>query len=178
MDKENQEFVELNPWEIQIPSGYGRRKECRNRIAELAQSMSLHGLLHPLVVQRDKNCGFVLVAGARRLQAAKEADFQKVSCLVKTGCSGLTSLAENLHREDLDPIDKANAYHSSICEMGVTQKAFAQKIGKSEASISATLSLRNLRPEIIERHQLWPASSIASRTGVELLAATKIAIQR
>jgi ParB/RepB/Spo0J family partition protein len=152
MDNDKQHFVDLNPAEIQIVSDHGRRTESRKGIDALAHSISLYGLLHPPVVQRDKNGGIVLVAGARRLHAAREAGFQKVTCLVKHGCSGLTSLAENLHREDLDPIDKADAFYRTICEIGATQKAFAQIIGKSEASVSATLSLRNLRPEIAARH--------------------------
>jgi ParB/RepB/Spo0J family partition protein len=138
---------------IRIPTDRFRQTKNENGTTELTRSFSAHGQLQPILVKRDKVGCYEVVAGTRRLQAAMQAGFQKVTCMLRDEYTSLTSLEENLQREKLDPLDKAEAYYNTIIEMGWNQKVLAEKLGKSEASVSATLSLRNLAPEIKAKHR-------------------------
>lgn len=120
-------------------------------LRELADSIREHGIIQPLIVSRDDNGGFRLVAGERRLQAARLAGLDTVPVVIREAVdSQLLELAliENIQRADLNAIEEANAYRRLIDEYGMTQEEAAQRVGKSRTAVANALRLLNLESEI------------------------------
>lgn len=124
------------------------------RLHELAQSISTHGMIQPLIVSFGRVPDtYILVAGERRLRAARIAGLDSVPVVVKdVAPQALLELAlvENLVREDLSPLEEAQAYRQLIEEFGLTQAAVAERVGRSRASVTNTLRLLNSPDEIRE----------------------------
>ena len=121
-------------------------------LQELAASIQEHGVLQPLVV-RPKGEGYELIAGERRLRAAKLAGLKKVPIVVRqaTNQDSLElALIENVQREDIGPMEKARAYRRLMDEFELTQEEVAQKVGKARASVANTVRLLKLPAEIQE----------------------------
>jgi ParB family chromosome partitioning protein len=115
-------------------------------LEELAASIRQLGVLQPLLVRPQDN-GFELVAGERRLRAAKRAGLSSVPVVVvETDREGSLerALVENLHREDLNPIEEAAAYRQLLEEGGLTQQALADRLGRSRVAITNALRLLEL----------------------------------
>ncbi|KAA0237043.1 MAG: ParB/RepB/Spo0J family partition protein [Chloroflexi bacterium CFX7] len=120
-------------------------------LRELADSIREHGIIQPLIVSRDENGGFRLVAGERRLQAARLAALDTVPVIIREAAdSQLLELAliENIQRADLNAIEEANAYRRLIDEYGMTQEEAARRVGKSRVAVANALRLLNLEAEI------------------------------
>ncbi len=120
---------------------------------ELAASIQQHGVLQPLVVSRLNSTGYQLIAGERRLRAAKLAGLQAVPVVIKEVSAQQQlelALIENVQRADLDPIEEARAYAVLEDQFGLKQGEIAQRVGKSRATISETLSLLKLPHEVQE----------------------------
>lgn len=120
-------------------------------LAELAASVREHGILQPLVVSRRVSeasaVTYQLIAGERRLRAARAAGLRRVPVLVRESSpQGLLELAliENVQRADLSPLEEAAAYRGLIDEFGLTQEALSERVGKSRAAIANTLRLLSL----------------------------------
>lgn len=129
-----------------------RRRFPTQELQELAESIKEQGLIQPLIVRRDAD-GFELVAGERRLRACKLAGFERVPILVKklTDAQMIEmSIVENIQREDLNPMETAEAYHRLMHEFGLTQEQASQRVGKSRSSVANFLRLRQLPEEIKE----------------------------
>jgi ParB family transcriptional regulator, chromosome partitioning protein len=127
-----------------------RRRFSAEELRELAESIKEQGLIQPLIVRRDAD-GFELVAGERRLRACKLAGFERVPILVKklTDAQMLEmSIVENIQREDLNPMETADAYHQLMDQFGLTQEQASQRVGKSRSSVANFLRLRQLPDEI------------------------------
>lgn len=132
-------------------------------LAELADSIRSYGILQPLTVRRTES-GYELVAGERRLRAAKMAGERQVPCLVaRVGeeDSALLALMENLQRRDLDCWEEAEAIARLITTYNLTQEQAAEKIGKSQSAVANKLRLLRLsravrdslrQKELSERH--------------------------
>lgn len=121
------------------------------RLRELAESIREHGIIQPLVVSRDDAGGYRLIAGERRLQAARLAGLPSVPVVVREATdSELLELAliENIQRADLNPIEEANAYRRLIDEYGLTQEDAARRVGKGRATVANALRLLALEHEI------------------------------
>ena len=119
-------------------------------LEEMAASMREVGVLQPIVVT-DTGSGLVLIAGERRWRAAKRAGLATIPAVVReaTGSSTLVeALVENVQRQDLSPMEEANAYHHLLENYGMTQEQVADRVGKSRPAISNTLRLLQLPPEI------------------------------
>ncbi len=119
-------------------------------LEELAASMREVGVLQPIVVT-DTGSGLVLIAGERRWRAAKRAGLATIPAVVReaTGSSTLVeALVENVQRQDLSPMEEANAYHHLLENYGMTQEQVADRVGKSRPTISNTLRLLQLPSEI------------------------------
>ncbi|MDH3356365.1 MAG: ParB/RepB/Spo0J family partition protein [Desulfobacteraceae bacterium] len=121
-----------------------------NELEEMARSIHQQGIIQPLLVRKDSN-GYELIAGERRLRAAKKAGLKQVPVLVKT----ITdidmlemSIVENVQRSDLNPIEEAEAYHRLITEFGLTQDQAAERVGKSRSAVANFLRLRQLPEQI------------------------------
>jgi ParB family transcriptional regulator, chromosome partitioning protein len=120
------------------------------RLAELAESIRRQGIIQPIVVEKNGD-RYMIVAGERRFRAAKIAGLAEVPVVVAAyGAEKrrLVSLIENLQREDLDPIEEAEAYRSLIEQSTLTQETLAEQIGKSRAAVANSLRLLNLSDEI------------------------------
>jgi ParB family chromosome partitioning protein len=119
-------------------------------LQELAESIKAQGVLQPLLV-RKRDSGYELVAGERRLRAAIKAGLEKVPVVVKSVSDAEMleiSIVENIQREDLNPIEEAEAYHRLINEFDLTQDQAAARVGKSRSAVANFLRLRNLPQEI------------------------------
>lgn len=117
-----------------------------NALKELSESIKKHGLLQPIVVV-EKDDGYMLIAGERRLRATKLAGFSEIKSIVADFESqNLRELAliENIQRENLNPIELANAYNELICEYKITQEELSNIIHKSRVQITNTMRLLNL----------------------------------
>lgn len=117
-------------------------------LAELSQSIKEKGVIQPVVIRRDENGSIFLVAGERRLRAAKQAGLEKIPAILTKGNPIEISLIENLQREDLKPIEEAEALGRMIDEYNYTQEQLALAIGKARTTITETLSLRKLPEEV------------------------------
>jgi len=126
------------------------------RLQELADSMREHGVVQPVLVRRSSAGYYELVAGERRWRAAQIAGLSHIPAIVRDlddEAAMEIALIENLQREDLNPIDEANAYRLLLDKFGLTQEQLAAKIGKSRPQIANTLRLLSLEPEIREMLQ-------------------------
>eukprot|EP01156_Anaeramoeba_ignava_P013891 Anaeramoba_ignava/a607726_18.p2 GENE.a607726_18~~a607726_18.p2 ORF type:complete len:302 (-),score=51.68 a607726_18:985-1890(-) len=122
-------------------------------LSELATSIKEQGILQPIIVEEVGDNQYSIVAGERRYRAAKLANLEKVPVIVKklTNLNRLEiALIENIQREDLNPIEEANAYNHLLNETGLTQEQLATKIGKSRSAISNSMRLLQLPSNIQE----------------------------
>ena len=121
-------------------------------IEELAQSIREKGILQPLVVrQRQRGEGYELIVGERRWRAAQRAGLKKVPILLKEATDQEVlelALIENLQREDLNPLEEAEAYQRLITEFAYTQEVLAQRIGKDRSSVANIMRLLKLPSEV------------------------------
>lgn len=140
-----------------VPNPYQPRREFSEAgLVSLAESIRQYGVLQPLVVSRadvEKPEGglesaYELIAGERRLRASKLAGLKQIPVVIRQGESNLTKLElaiiENLQREDLNAIDRANALQKLIDEFGISHAECAAKIGKSREYVSNSLRLLSL----------------------------------
>lgn len=135
-------------------SGQPRQRFVDERLEELAQSIREHGLLEPLVVRRRKDDLFEIIAGERRWRASQRAGLKEVLVVVRDVSSADAfelALIENIQREDLDPIEFAEALDRLIKEHGYTQESLAQKIGKDRSTIANALRLLRLPQQVRSR---------------------------
>src|SRR6266571_3313501 len=122
-------------------------------IQELAASIKSTGVLQPVLVRQIGNEGYQLVAGERRLRAARVAGLERIPALVRNVSEREMlelALVENVQREDLNPIDEANAYRALVEKVGLTHDQISERVGKQRASITNSLRLLTLPPEVRE----------------------------
>lgn len=138
---------------IVVKGNQPRKTFNQESIEEMAESIKEHGVLQPLLVRPMDNGKYELVAGERRLRASMLAGLEMVPVVIKemddpAACEA--ALIENLQRENLNPIEEANAYREMLDQYGYTQEDLACKIGKSRAHIANTVRLLNLPEEVRE----------------------------
>jgi ParB family chromosome partitioning protein len=127
-----------------------RRSFDANKIEELAESIRSTGIIQPLIV-RKSSPGYELIAGERRWKAAFKAGLKKVPVIIKDVSDDEVlklSLIENLQRENLNPIEEADAYLRLIEEFNLSQESLAKIVGKDRSTITNTLRLLKLPEEI------------------------------
>jgi len=137
-------------------------------LAELADSIKNYGVLNPLTV-RCRNGRYELVAGERRLRAAKLAGLREVPCIlidVNMEDAGLIALVENLQRKNLDFIEEAEGIRRLIRMFGLSQEEAAQRIGKSQSAVANKLRLLRLPPDVLEALKI---NRLSERHGRALL---------
>jgi ParB family transcriptional regulator, chromosome partitioning protein len=119
---------------------------------ELARSLRTTGMLQPVVVRRAAEGRWQLIAGERRWRAAQQAGLERIPAVVReaTDAESLElALVENLLREDLNPLEEAEAYQQILTEFGWTQEQLAQRVGKDRSTIANSLRLLRL-PQAIQ----------------------------
>lgn len=139
-------IIEIDINEIEPNSGQPRRKFDEEKLQELADSIREHGVVQPIIVKKEGNF-YKLIAGERRWRAARIAGLKTIPAITKNFNENEImeiSLIENIQREDLNPMEEAEAYKKLMDEFGLTQEKIAEKIGKSRSSIANTLRLINL----------------------------------
>jgi ParB family chromosome partitioning protein len=127
-----------------------RRRFTDEDLAELSESIKTQGILQPLLVRQDET-GYELIAGERRLRAAKRAGLTQVPVLIKRVNDDKLlemALVENIQREDLNPIEEAEAYHRLITQLKLTQDQASARVGKSRSAVANFLRLRQLPEQI------------------------------
>jgi ParB family chromosome partitioning protein len=131
-----------------------RRTFDEDALDELAASITEVGLLQPVVVRSLGSGAYELVMGERRWRASRRAGLTRIPAIVReTQDTDMLrdALLENLHRQQLDPLEEAAAYQQLLDDFGATHEQLAQKVGRSRPHISNTLRLLNLPPAVQKR---------------------------
>lgn len=135
-----------------LPNSHQPRKHFdEESLNELAESIRVHGVVQPIVVRPLEDGFFQLIAGERRWRASQRAGLSRIPAVVRDAGehSALEiALIENLQREDLNPIEEAQAYERLIADFGLTQEEVARRIGKNRATIANMLRLLKLPIEV------------------------------
>jgi len=137
--------------ELIRPNRYQPRlRFSKDELNELCLSIKEQGIIQPLLIRGDGS-GYELVAGERRLRAAKMAGLRQVPVVIKniTDSELLEiSIVENIQREDLNPMEEADAYQNLINEFKLTQNQISERVGKSRSAVANFLRLRHLSEQI------------------------------
>ena len=124
-----------------------RKRFDEETLADLAESIRLHGILQPLTVRRLASGYYQIIAGERRWRAAKQAGLSEVPAIIVEADDRKVmelGLIENLQREDLNPMEEAMGYQALIEEYGLTQEEAARRVGKSRPAVANALRLMAL----------------------------------
>ena len=173
MPKDPEGAVEI-PVESIRPNPYQPRKTFdKEKLKELSESIKKHGIIQPLVV-RKKGLNYELVAGERRLRAARLAKLQTVPVLVREYDEKQMrelSLVENIQRHDLNPLEEAKAIQELMKQCSYTQAQAAERLGRSRAAVANLLRMLNLPEELqamiadekVTAGQMRPLSALTDR---------------
>ena len=146
----NKQIQDIELSKIKPNSFQPRHQFSEESIHELASTLDKDGLLQPIVV-REKEGNYEIIAGERRLRAAKQLSWTKIPAIVNNmddSQAASLALIENLQREDLNPIDEAQAYSNLMKLNNLTQTTLAQNIGKSQSYVANKLRLLKLTPKV------------------------------
>lgn len=146
----------LAPDAITVEEGANPRGDFNgDALAQLTASVKMHGVIQPLLVRPDGD-GYVLVAGERRLRAARDAKLATVPCVVREGAGLIEAITENVHRDNLDPVEEARAFGRAVKE-GKTVRGVATALALPERFVKERLALLALPDDVlgaIQRGQL------------------------
>ncbi len=129
-----------------------RRHFEQTALEELAATIREHGILTPVVVRRARD-GYQVIAGERRIRAARMAGLSRIPAVVREASDAQAlqvALVENLQREDLNPVEAAEAYRRLVDEFGLTQEEVAGRLGRDRSSVANALRLLRLPKRIRE----------------------------
>ena len=146
--------VELPIGSIRANPEQPRKHFAEEELNDLKNSIAEYGVLQPIIVKKDKSGSFFLIAGERRLRAAKLAGLTKIPALIKDfddKDTALIAVVENVQRENLSYIEEAYAYRKLIEDFGLTQGELSEKIGKRQSTISNKLRILTLPPDIQQK---------------------------
>ncbi|MGI5962348.1 MAG: ParB/RepB/Spo0J family partition protein [Lawsonibacter sp.] len=155
-----------------------RKRFDEEALADLAESIRVHGIIQPLTVRRLASGYYQIIAGERRWRAAKAAGLEEVPAVIIEADDRKVmelGLIENLQREDLNPAEEARGYQVLMEEYGLTQEQVAQQMGKSRPAIANTLRLLALPDDLMAFVEAGQLSAGHART---ILAAPTVALQR
>lgn len=127
-----------------------RRSFDPEALRQLSASIREHGVITPVLVVEDEE-GFVLIAGERRLRAARQAGLTRIPAVIRTANDQdrlALALVENIQRSDLNAIDEALGYRRLVDEFGLTQEQVGQRVGRSRPAIANGLRLLEVAPEV------------------------------
>jgi len=135
-------------------------------LQDLADSIKEHGVLQPIIVRKDEHNQFIIISGERRYRATKMAGLSEISAIIRKNVKPAEiAIIENLQRENLLPLEEAEAFERMIHEYGYTQVQLAKIIGKKQNTISQILSLNRLPDSLKEK---YPRADISKRTLIEI----------
>ncbi len=171
---------EIKISEITLNPTQPRKTFSEDSIRELAETIKTHGVIQPIVVKRVNDV-YQLISGERRLRACKMAGFVKIPVVVKNYSDAEVmeaAIIENIHREDLNPIDEALAYQAMIDKLSLKVSDVAQRIGKNRTTVANLIRLLQLPEPVLrlvkegklsEGH-VRPLLSIGDRSRIEKAA--------
>jgi ParB family transcriptional regulator, chromosome partitioning protein len=148
---DNESLIEIPVEQISVNPNQPRKIFDSEALQELVASIKASGVIQPVVV-RKVNGSYQLIAGERRWRAARQAGLEHIPAVVRdaTDVESLEiALVENLLREDLNPMEEAEAYQKLLAQFGWTQEELAQRVGRDRSSIANALRLLRL-PEVIQ----------------------------
>lgn len=146
-------ITEIDIFRIYPNKNQPRKNFDKEKIEELADSIEKYGLLQPIILKKDSNDNYMIVAGERRYTACRLIGMKKIPAIVKDiSYEEVERLAiiENLQRENLTPIEEARAYKRLIDVYKITQSKLSEMMGKSRPYITNSMRLLNLNEEVIE----------------------------
>lgn len=152
LKRDNDGVLEIPIDEVHPNPNQPRKNFDQTALEELAQSIKNHGVIQPLVVNKEDN-GYMIIAGERRWRASKIAGLEFVPCIVKNYTEKQIkeiALIENLQREDLNPVEAAKAIKQLMDEYNFTQEIVADRIGKSRPNVTNLLRLLSLYPDVLK----------------------------
>ncbi len=152
LEEAKNSILEVKINDVEPNSEQPRKVFDQERLEALAESIKEHGVVQPIIV-RSNGARYIIIAGERRWRASKLAGLKTIPVIVKDISSREVmeiALIENLQREDLNPIEEAEAYQKLIEEYGLTQEEVSKVVGKSRAAIANSVRLLNLSGEIKE----------------------------
>lgn len=147
---EGQRLDEIPVGDIKPNPRQPRQRFDKESIEQMARSIEAFGVVQPIIC-RPVGTEYELIAGERRWRAAREAGLEKIPAVIKesTETDSLEiALIENLHRDDLNGIEEANAYQQLLDDFGITHEELSRRVGKSRAAITNTIRLLQLPAEI------------------------------
>ena len=129
-----------------------RKNFDKESLNELAESIRLHGLIQPIIVNQMED-GYMIIAGERRFRACKLCGLKEIDAVVKQYSNKLVAeiaIIENLQREDLNPVEIAKGIKQLMEEYGLTQEKVSERLGKSRSAIANSLRILSLYPEVLD----------------------------
>lgn len=151
-EKKESGVTEVKISEVRPNPNQPRKFFDEEALQELASSIKIHGVIQPLVVNKESD-GYMIIAGERRWRASQIAGLEKVPVIIKNYTEKQVkeiSIIENLQREDLNPIEAARAIKQLMDEYKLTQEVVSERIGKSRSNVANTLRLLTLAPEVLK----------------------------
>jgi ParB family chromosome partitioning protein len=148
---EGESLVEIPLERIGVNPNQPRKAFDQEALAELSASIKASGIIQPVVVRR-RGDGYELIAGERRWRAARMAGLDRVPAVVRDATDAQSlelALVENLLREDLNPMEEAEAYQSLLAQFGWTQEELGERVGRKQSTIANALRILRL-PEAIQ----------------------------
>ncbi len=139
--------------EIEPKADQPRKYFDEEALQELADSISKHGLLQPIIVRESSGGFYQIIAGERRWRASKIAGLLEVPVIIMQADAlkaAEIAIIENIQREDLNPYEEASAYHSLMTQYDLTQEQVAEKVGKSRSAVANAMRLLDLPDEVLE----------------------------
>ena len=150
--KETGQTIHMIPVTQILPNRYQPRKTfVEEELRELVESVRQHGILQPVLVRRRSENSYELIAGERRFRAATLAQLPAIPAVIRKSSdqeSTILSLIENIQRSNLNPVEEAKAYRQLMDELGVTQEAVAERVGRDRASIANICRVLALPTEV------------------------------
>ena len=147
LEKEDYERIQEIDIDLISPNPNQPRKVFeQDKLNELTESIKKYGVIQPIIVKKDDDF-FTIIAGERRWRACKNANIKTMPCIVRdieNRNASEIALIENIQREDLNPIDEANAYEFIMERYGITQEQVSNMVGKSRVYVTNILRLSNL----------------------------------
>ena len=147
---EKNSVIEVDINKIEPGVGQPRKNFDKEKIEALAESIKEHGIIQPLIVTKENDL-YYIIAGERRWRAARVAGIKKVPVIEREASTKEVvelALIENIQREDLNPVEEAEAYNKLIKDYSMTQEQVATVVGKSRPAVANMLRLLNLSKEV------------------------------
>ena len=147
------QIKQLRIYELEPDRSQPRKDFDQTSLEELAQSIAEHGIIEPIIARKSDDA-YIIISGERRWRAARIAGLKSVPVILRDTSAKETAeiaLIENIQREDLNPIEEAEAFSRLITEFGMSQTDISKMLGKSRPAISNCLRLLTLEPSVSEK---------------------------